>query len=413
MRAAILDKNASLVFFYHPHDNSPMIGDLSNIPSPSYVIDADALQRNFREIDRVQKAADVYFIPALKGFALWKLFPEMKPYVDGASASGLYESRLIFEEMGVRAHTYSPAFAEQEFSEILRYSSHITFNSVSQFRTFSPRVKDHNAGVANSVSCGIRVNPGYSPVKTELYNPAAEGSRLGADPNEAISLSTQDMLKGLHFHVLCESSADESVKAITTFEEKFRGILESGKIDWVNFGGGHLVTKPGYDTDVLIEGLKAFRSRYPGIRVYLEPSSAYAWDAGVLRSKVLDIVQSAGIRTAILDVSFTAHMPDCLEMPYQPRVLGAQIPGGANGDNDYRYRLGGCSCLAGDWIGDWIFPHELAIGDDIAFADMIHYTMVKTTMFNGVRHPSIGIVENGSFTLLKRFGYEDYKNRMS
>lgn len=389
-----------------------MIDDLGAIPSPSYVLDMEVFEGNIEKIYRFQKAADVHLIPALKGFALWKLFAKLTPYVSGAAASGLYESRLIYEELGVYAHTYSPAFREDEFPSILDFSSHITFNSVAQCTSFIPLVKEYNAAGGRHVSWGMRVNPGYSPVKTALYNPASEESRLGVDYRDAAALDP-GLLEGLHFHVLCESSAEESKTAVDVFEQRCGDLLKSGHIRWVNFGGGHLITREGYDIETLIACLSSFRKRYPGIAVYLEPSSAWAWNAGVLRSKVLDVVVSGGKRTAILDVSFTAHMPDCLEMPYQPRVKGAEIADETAGTDGLCYRLGGCSCLAGDFMGDWVFPRELKTGDDVVFLDMLHYTTVKTTMFNGVRHPSIGIVENGAFRELRRFDYHDYKQRMS
>ena len=405
-----------LDFWFAPPDNLIMNADYSKIPSPAYVLDIGKLERNLRAIDDIAGQADVTIIPALKGFAMWKAFSFLKPYVRGAAASGLYESRLIREELNVYAHTYSPAFINKDFDEILSYSSHVTFNSLYQHSLFSRNIRAVNNAGERHISGGLRVNPGFSPVSTLLYNPAAPGSRLGVGKKELALSGLPDDIEGLHFHVLCESEAKDSVNAVDAFEKQFKTYLEGGRIKWVNFGGGHLMTAEGYDPAVLVNRLIAFRDKYPGIEVFLEPGSAFVWDTGVLRSTVVDIVERDGISTAVLDVSFTAHMPDCLEMPYQPRILGAEIAEQGNDEastDGYRYRVGGNSCLAGDWAGDWIFPRPLKPGDDVVFLDMIHYTMVKTTMFNGVKHPDIGIYDDGTYRLLREFSYEDYKSRLS
>jgi len=327
----------------------------------------------------------------------------MKPFVKGVSASSIHEARLAYEEMGTPAHTYSPAYTDGDFDTILRYSSHVTFNSLTQYERFCKRV--HHCD--RHVSMGLRVNPEFSAVSTDLYNPCSSGSRLGITA-EQINNVLPDDIEGLHVHALCESSAEATSNLLNAVEKKFGHLFP--QIQWLNLGGGHLMTRKGYDLPCLVDALSAFRAKYPHIRVILEPGAAFVWETGVLVATVEDIVENAGVRTAILDISFTAHTPDCLEMPYKPRILGASDTcAGERG-----WRLGGNSCLAGDYLGEWSFSEEPYIGKRIVFEDMIHYTMVKTTTFNGVPHPSIG-TWNGQcgFTLIKSFGYEDYKNRLS
>lgn len=379
--------------------------DISKIPAPCYVLDEALLRKNLELIDRVQKEAGVQIILAFKGFAMWSAFPLVRQYLSGATASSLSEARLCAEEMGVKAHTYSVAYLPREFGRILKLSSHITFNSLSQYRRYRGRLAKH----PEKVSAGIRVNPGWSPVGTALYNPAAPGSRLGeAAANFRGRLP--EGIEGLHFHTLCESSSYDLETTLAYFEEGFGAFLPHLK--WVNFGGGHLMTRKGYDLEHLIGVLRRFRARYPHLHVILEPGSAIAWDTGVLVATVLDIVRNKGIRTAILDVSFTAHMPDTLEMPYRPRVRGANADP-APGDK-HLYRLGGVSCLSGDFMTEYSFDAPLRIGQRLIFEDMIHYTMVKTTTFNGVTHPSIAIWrEDDRLDVVRRFGYRDYKMRLS
>ncbi len=373
------------------------------IPSPAYVLDMKLLRRNLELISRVQKEADVNIILALKGFAMWRVFPMVGQYLKGATASSLHEARLIFEEMGVKAHTYSPAYLSDEFEETLRYSSHITFNSIAQYERYREALK----AAPEHVSPGLRVNPEYSEVEVDLYNPAAPGSRLG-EMVEAFENGLPEGIEGLHFHTLCESSSYALEKVLEAFEARFSRFFP--QLKWVNFGGGHLMTRKDYDTEHLIGLLQDFRKRH-NLEVILEPGSAIAWETGVLVSTVQDIVESRGIRTAILDVSFTAHMPDTLEMPYRPRIIGASIEPQAGKPT---YRMGGVSCLAGDYMAAYSFEHELQPGDRLVFEDMIHYTMVKTTMFNGVRHPDICIWhENDELEVVRRFTYEDYKGRLS
>ena len=377
--------------------------DLSQIPSPCYVLDESLLAVNLELIRNVGRESDVEIILALKGFAMWGVFSLMKPYVKGVSASSIHEARLAYEKMGTLAHTYSPAYTENDFDTILKYSSHITFNSLSQYERFRKRVHTYE----RPVSMGLRINPGFSVVSTDLYNPCSPGSRLGITA-EQIGENLPEDIEGLHVHALCESSAEATANLLNTVETKFGRFFR--QIQWLNLGGGHLMTRKGYNTQCLTDALKTFRKKYPHIRVILEPGAAFVWETGVLVATIEDMVENNGIRTAILDVSFTAHMPDCLEMPYKPRIRGASDarPGESG------WRIGGNSCLAGDYMGEWAFDESPYIGKRIIFEDMIHYTMVKTTTFNGVPHPSIGIWNDcRGFTLLKKFGYEDYKNRLS
>lgn len=377
--------------------------DFTQVPSPCYVLDEAALRKNLETIASVSNASGVEIILAFKGFAMWGAFPVVREFITGAAASGLHEARLAFDEMKCRAHTFSAAYPEADFDEILSYSSHVTFNSLNQLKRFLPRVQASK----HHVSVGLRVNHEFSEVETSLYNPCAPGSRLGVLASE-LNGKLPGGVEGLHFHSLCESYPTDLEKTLAAFEQKFGDLIP--QVKWVNFGGGHLMTRKGYDLNHLVTILKEFKKRH-NVHVILEPGSAFAWETGVLVSTVQDVIENHGVRTAILDVSFTAHMPDCLEMPYKPRIVGSHFdpqPGKPT------YRMGGNSCLAGDFVGDWSFDKELAPGDLIVFEDMIHYTMVKTTFFNGVQHPSIGIWRNGTgFTLLRKFGYSDYHNKLS
>ncbi len=379
--------------------------DIKKVPSPCFVLDEALLRSNLELINRVQKEAGVSVILAFKGFSMWSAFPLVRQYLPSATASSLNEARLCFEEMQVKAHTYCVAYYPNEFSKILKYSSHVTFNSVAQFNKYKSKVQKY----PEHVSMGIRVNPEWSPVETALYNPGDSTGRLGAT-EEHFKKGLPEGVEGLHFHVLCESSSYDLEKTLVHFEAKFGHFLP--QLKWVNFGGGHLMTRAGYDVDHLISVLKAFKNRYPNLSVTLEPGSAIAWDTGVLVATVLDIVKNRGVKTAILNTSFTAHMPDTLEMPYRPRVRGANAE--PTKEDKHQYRLGGVSCLSGDYMDTYAFPEALKIGQKIVFEDMIHYTMVKTTTFNGVLHPSLAIQrEGGALEVVRRFGYKDYKNRLS
>lgn len=377
--------------------------DYSQIPSPCYIIDEERFRNNLKLIRKVADESGAEIILAFKGFAMWGVFPVFREYFSGASASSPHEARLSFEELGSRAHTYSPVYKQETFPEIMRYSSHITFNSLAQYYKFYNRDEYEKSGI----STGLRINPGFSEIGHDIYNPCSPGSRLGITADDLKKSGLPEGVEGLHFHVLFESDSFALEKVLKVVDEKFS--VYYPRLKWINMGGGHLMTGEGYDTAHLTGMLKEFRKR-SGLHVILEPGSAFAWQTGELVSTVEDIVENNGIRTAILDTSFTAHMPDCLEMPYKPKILGAGDP--VKGKPTYR--LGGNSCLSGDFMGDWSFGNELKPGDRIVFLDMIHYTMVKTTTFNGVQHPSIGIwTRDNKFKLLREFGYEDYRNRLS
>ena len=366
------------------------------VPTPIYIIEEKRLRENLELIRGVAREADVEIILAFKAFALWKTFPIFREYISSTTASSLAEARLAAEEFGSLAHTYSPCYTDDEIDEIIRCSSHLTFNSLTQYERFHERAK--------GCSLGLRVNPEYSEVGTLLYNPCAPGTRFGVTADKLPEKLPQD-IRGFHCHCHCESGADVFERTLAHIEEKFAGWFS--QLEWINFGGGHLMTRKDYDVDLLVRLMQDFHQRYPWLKVILEPGSAFAWQTGPLVSHVVDIVEDKGIRTAILDVSFTCHMPDCLEMPYYPDVRGAEHV------DEGGYRLGGNSCLSGDFMGSWQFDHELQIGEEVIFEDMIHYTTVKTNTFNGISHPSIAMLhEDGTLEILRRFGYEDYRNRM-
>ncbi|MDR2389443.1 MAG: carboxynorspermidine decarboxylase [Tannerellaceae bacterium] len=375
--------------------------DINQIPSPCYVIQERLLRKNLELIKHVKEEAGVKIILALKAFALWKAFPIIREYIPFATASSRHEAQLAWEEMGNPAHICSPAYTEEDLPYLLRYGSHITFNSLSQFARFYPRLRAEGRGI----SCGLRINPEYSPVETALYNPCAPGSRLGVTADLPGDLP--EGIEGLHFHTLCESSSYDLEHTLEVVERRFHRYLPTMK--WLNMGGGHLMTRQGYDTGHLIRLLRSFRSKYPHMEIILEPGSAFVWQTGFLLTTVVDIVENRGIQTALIDASFTCHMPDCLEMPYKPRIRNATdaTPGKPT------YRIGGNSCLSGDVMGEWSFEQPLSIGDRLIFEDMIHYTLVKTTLFNGIPHPAIALWnQNNEAVIYRRFTYMDYKQRM-
>ncbi|MFT4168793.1 MAG: carboxynorspermidine decarboxylase [Dysgonomonas sp.] len=377
---------------------------IHKVPSPCYVMEEDLLRKNLSLIKSVKDRTGVDIILAFKAFALWKSFPIIKEYIPHSTASSVFEAQLAYEEMGSPAHTFSPAYTEENFPVFLKYSSHITFNSLSQFERFYPMV----VADGNKVSCGIRINPEYSEVETDLYNPCAPGSRFGATA-DLLGDTLPEGLDGIHFHTLCESSSYDLEKTLEVIESKFDKLLKQAK--WLNMGGGHLMTRADYDVEHLVALLQRLSAKYPHLKIVMEPGSAFAWQTGVLVSTVVDIVENRGIKTAILDVSFACHMPDCLEMPYKPRIRGAYHEPESGKPT---YRMGGSSCLSGDFMGDWSFDEPLAIGDKIVFEDMIHYTIVKTTMFNGVSHPAIALwTKEEKLEIYREFEYNDYKNRMS
>ncbi len=383
------------------------------VASPVYILEEERLRRNLSLISRVAREADVEIILAFKAFALWKTFPIFREYINATTASSLAEARLGFEEFGAPTHTFSPAYTMDEIGEIARCSSHITFNSLSQYERLSAKAKAENP----QLQFGLRVNPEYSEVGTDLYNPCAPGTRFGVTAGK-LPETLPEGISGLHCHCHCESGADVLQRTLVHIEEKFSPWF--GQIKWLNLGGGHLMTRKDYDVELLISILKGLHERYPHLRIILEPGSAFAWQTGPLVSEVVDIVEDKGIRTAILNVSFTCHMPDCLEMPYWPAVRGAEAleeydfaSDSAESSRAHIYRLGGNSCLSGDFMSAWQFDHELQIGEKVIFEDMIHYTTVKTCMFNGISHPSIAFLRmDGELEMLRQYGYEDYRDRM-
>ncbi len=378
--------------------------DLGQVPSPCYVLEEDKLRENLKLIKSVKERAGVNIILAFKAFAMWKAFPIIHEYIQGATASSIWEAQLAYEEMGSLAHAYSPAYTFENISQFIRYSSHITFNSLNQFNRFYPETLKYK----KKVSCGLRINPEFSIVETDLYNPCSPGSRLGVT-SDLLADGLPEGVEGLHFHTLCESGSYDLEKTLEQVEVKFGNFLS--QVKWLNMGGGHLMTKEGYDIEHLIQLLIKLKEKYPNLEIILEPGSAFVWQTGVLVSTVIDIVENKGIKTAILDVSFACHMPDTLEMPYKPRIMGAYND---PVDGLPTYRMGGNSCLSGDYIGDWSFEKPLEIGDKIVFEDMIHYTTVKTTMFNGVFHPSIALwSKHKQLEIYRQFTYEDYRDRMS
>lgn len=381
--------------------------DFTRIPSPSFVLHEELLKYNLEILNIVQKEAEIDIICALKGYAFWETFPLIAQYLKGAAASSLNEAKLINEKMGVKAHTYCPAYTEEEIEEIADCSSHITFNSLSQYNRFIEKVLNTNP----NISCGLRINPEYSEIETAIYNPAQPKSRLGIT-SDKLGDELPPNIEGLHFHVLCENDSFALERTLNEAEKRFGDLFRKAK--WLNMGGGHHITHKNYDFKHLVILLQNFQSRFPNLeKIILEPGEAIGLQTGYLLTNVTDIVDNRGIKTAMLNASFAAHMPDCLEMPYKPRIIGAFEPAGNN--DEYVYRMGGNTCLAGDFMGmgDYAFEKPLKPGDNIVFDDMIHYTMVKTNFFNGVKHPHIGIWKNDDFKLLKSFGYEDYKNRLS
>ncbi len=379
------------------------------LATPYYLIEEDRLRKNLALIRHIAREADVEFILAFKAFALWKTFPIFREYIAHTTASSPYEARLAYEEFGSKAHTYSPAYEEGSFDTILACSSHITFNSLSQYARFYPQTKVHGG-----ISCGLRVNPGYSEIETLLYNPCAPGSRFGVTPDQ-LGDSLPEGIRGFHCHNHCESSAEALVRSLEHLEAQFGRWFS--QIEWLNLGGGHLVTRKDYNVSLLIDTLRGLHQRYPHLRILLEPGSAFAWQTGPLVASVVDIVENSGIKTALLNVSFTCHMPDCLEMPYHPAVRGARTladDDAAGHETDACvYRLGGNSCLSGDFMGYWQFDAPLVPGDTIIFEDMIHYTTVKTNMFNGIPHPALAMLHSdGTVETLRTYTYEDYRDRM-
>ena len=382
---------------------------VNELPTPFYIVYEDKLRKNLSLIRDVAERSGAHIIMAFKANALWKTFPIFREYGVACTASSLNELRLGREHLTDDVHTYCPAYTDATIDEFLAGSSHITFNSTAQWRRFRDRLEQYNKESGRHVSPGLRVNPRCSVITTDLYNPALPGSRFGADAAE-LADGLPEGIEGLHFHALCESTSYDLAKVLNAFEAQFAHLFP--QLKWVNMGGGHIMTRKDYDTDHLVELLRGFRKRYPWLEVILEPGSAFTWRTGDLITSVVDIVRNYGVHTAIVDVSFACHMPDTLEMPYKPAITEAL------GDEPVMgmptYRLGGNSCLSGDYMGDWSFDAPLQEGQRLTLEDMNHYTTVKTNMFNGIQHPAIVFCDlNGDCAYLRQFTYEDYKNRMS
>ncbi|MDE6323452.1 MAG: carboxynorspermidine decarboxylase [Paramuribaculum sp.] len=374
----------------------------NQLPTPFYIVYEEKLRRNLSLISDVARRSGAEIIMAFKANALWRTFGIMREFGIKFTASSLNELRLGNKHLRTKAHSYCPAYTDETIGEYLAGSSHITFNSLSQAERFAEKA------LASGVSTGLRVNPQCSVIETDIYNPALPGSRFGVTAGMLELNGLPENIEGFHFHALCESSAEDLGRVLDAFEKQFGKYL--AQLKWVNFGGGHLMTREGYDTGQLVGLIKDFRSRHPHLSVILEPGSAFTWRTGDLITSVVDIVDNQGVKTAIIDASFACHMPDCLEMPYKPAITGALEPD----ENLPTYRLGGNSCLSGDFVGDWSFDHELVPGERLRLEDMNHYTTVKTNMFNGIQHPDIVFCDlGGNCSYLRRFTFEDYESRMS
>lgn len=375
--------------------------DFSGLPTPCYIVDERLLRKNLEILHSVQERTGCSILLALKGFSMHSVFPLVGRYLKGVTSSSLFEARLGFEKMGKEVHAYAPAYIEEEFDQLIKYCDHIVFNSFDQWKKFKDKVKN---GPKN-IECGIRINPEYSEISTPIYNPCYKNSRLGVTlanfrPDEL------DGIDGLHFHTMCEQNSDTLSRTIKVVDEKFGEYIK--RMKWVNLGGGHHITRPDYDIETLVSSILYFKDKY-GVDIYLEPGEAVALNTGYLVAKVLDVIDN-DMKIAILDASAACHMPDVLEMPYRPNIIDAGNPG----ENPYTYRLGGNTCLAGDIIGDYSFKQPLKPGDKLVFCDMAHYTMVKNNTFNGVNLPSIALFnEDEGIKIIRQFGYEDFKTRLS
>ncbi|QRN86669.1 carboxynorspermidine decarboxylase [Clostridia bacterium] len=376
---------------------------LKGVKTPIYLVDERLLIRNLEKLKYVIAETDCRILLALKGFSMFSVFPTVGKYLTGVTASSLFEARLGYEEMGKEVHIYAPAYRPEEFGEILSYCDHVVFNSPSQYKQFREEVRKHNQDGAK-IECGLRINPEYSEIETPIYDPCYIGSRLGTTLSQ---LKDEDIegLDGLHFHTMCEQNADTLERTWSVVEEKFGPYLE--RMKWINFGGGHHITRDDYQIETLLRVIRRAKEKF-GVQVYLEPGEAIALNTGYLATRVLDIVHN-GMDIAILDTSAACHMPDVLEMPYRPQIIGA----GEVGEKTYDYRLGGMTCLAGDIIGDYSFERPLAVGDLLLFTDMAHYTMVKNNTFNGVNLPSIALLKDNELKIIRDFSYEDFKGRLS
>ena len=376
--------------------------DFSVLPSPCYIVDERLLLRNLEILNSVQQRTGCSILLALKGFSMYSVFPLVGKYLKGVTASSLFEARLGREEMGKEVHIFAPAYIDEDFDEIMENCDHIIFNSFDQWKRFKTKVINKKT---KQISCGIRINPEYSEIGTPIYDPCFQYSRLGVTLSN-FRPEELDGLEGLHFHTMCEQNSDTLERTIQVVDQKFGQFIKTMK--WLNFGGGHHITRPDYDIETLVRSITFFQDKY-GVDIYLEPGEAVALNTGFLVAKVLDIVDN-GMKIAILDTSAACHMPDVLEMPYRPEIIGAGKPG----EYSYTYRLGGPTCLAGDIIGDYSFRQPLKSGDRLVFCDMAHYTMVKNNTFNGVNLPSIALFnEEKGIKIIRQFGYADFKTRLS
>ena len=393
-----------------------LLFDPARIPSPCFVLDENQLLTNAAILNTVQERTGAKILLALKGYAAWATFPLLSRFKGhgplwGACASSVDEARLAREEFGGEVHSFAAAWNKREVAELLTLTDHIVFNSIAQWREFAPAIEAWNQGRCpdRQIQCGLRINPEHSEGAAEIYNPCAPGTRFGVSA-EQLPDQLPAHIEGFHCHCHCESGADVFARTLVHIEDHFAKWFP--QIKWINFGGGHLMTRADYDVDALVALLRGFHARYPWLRIILEPGSAFGWQTGPLVSQVVDIVEDSGIRTAVLNVSFTCHMPDCLEMPYHPAVRGARVVE-ADAPGDHVYRLGGCSCLSGDFMASWQFDHALSVGENVIFEDMLHYTAVKTTMFNGIHHPSIALLHtDGELEHLRDYSFSDYRSRM-
>lgn len=382
--------------------------DLKNIPTPCYVVDENKIIQNLEILNSVQKRTDCKILLAQKAFSMYRLYPLIVQYLKGTAASGLYEAKLGREEMGGETHIFSPAYPDGEFDEITQICDYIIFNSIEQLNKFQNRAKDRQ------IQIGLRINPEYSEIEHEIYNPCAKNSRFGVKLNKL--RYNRDIIKqidGLHFHTMCEQNSDILWRTVQILDEKFGEFLALENIKWVNFGGGHHITRADYDIETLVKSIMFVRDKY-STEIYLEPGEAAALNTGILVAEVLDFVDGDDFPVAILNASAACHMPDVLEMPYRPEVYKNGIKSGRAGEKEYTYRFGGNTCLAGDIIGDYSFDSPLNIGERIVFGDMAHYTMVKNNTFNGMKLPSIVLLrQNGEIEIVREFGYGDFKTRLS
>lgn len=375
--------------------------DIKSLPTPCYIVDEGLLVRNLEILDSIQKRTGCKILLAQKGFSMHSVYPLIGKYLAGVTSSSLFEARLGYEKMGKEVHIYAPAYIEEEFDEIMKYCDHIVFNSFHQWGKYKGKVKT----ATKKIGCGIRINPEYSELEHPIYDPCYKFSRLGVTlPN--FKPEELEGIEGLHFHTMCEQNSDTLERTIKVVDEKFGRYIKDMK--WLNFGGGHHITRPDYDIEALVRSINYFQDKY-GIDVYLEPGEAVALNTGYLVAKVLDTVEN-GMNIAILDTSAACHMPDVLEMPYRPNIIGAGMPD----ENLVTYRLGGHTCLAGDIIGDYSFNQKLTPGDRLVFCDMAHYSMVKNNTFNGINLPAIALYsEKEGIKIIKQFGYEDFEGRLS